>query len=80
MSLNPITNPCSVSAQAYLEEEEAHRRKLLRVLGPSHRRGGLTVIRAVSLLAQDPRSEMGKLLAAVMTQPVEHCECNEVGV
>ncbi|GBF97200.1 hypothetical protein Rsub_10061 [Raphidocelis subcapitata] len=58
-------------AQTYLEAEEAHRRKLLKAIGP-HRRGALAVARAVALLRERSKSETAQLLAATLTLPPEH--------
>lgn len=72
----PLTPYCTAPnppvPQAYLEAEEAHRRKLLKAIGP-HRRGALAVARAVAMLRERSKSEVAQLLAATLTLPTQHC-------
>jgi hypothetical protein len=58
--------------QAYLQQEEDHRRKLIKALGPQNK-GALAIARAVKMLRARHKSEMAELLAAMITLPAEHC-------
>jgi hypothetical protein len=59
-------------AQAYLAQEEDHKRKLLKAIGP-RTKGALAVARAVGMLRQRGKNEMAQLLGATIMMPPEHC-------
>lgn len=61
------------TAQAYLDAEEDHRRKLLKAVGP-RTKGALSVARAVGMLRAAGESETAQLLGATIMLPPEHCE------
>jgi len=61
------------NAQAYLAQEEDHKRKLLKAIGP-RTKGSLAVARAVGMLRERHKSEMAQLLGATIMMPQEHCE------
>jgi hypothetical protein len=69
-----LSEAWAAAANRYLEQLEDHTSKQLKIVGPRSE-GVLAVVRAVSLLTKQKRSELGSLLAASLSLPPEHCKC-----